>query len=101
MDDGILDTMVVKSVSRAAFARLFGAYSRGEAARFPEVAKVYRAKVVRIQSAEEIVTCVDGECRRSREVVMRLSEKRVNFFGPKGCSPNATCKEGAASPLSP
>jgi len=21
---------------------------------------------------------------------MRLSEKRVNFFGPKGCSPNAT-----------
>ncbi|MEI3305018.1 MAG: hypothetical protein V8R40_02705 [Dysosmobacter sp.] len=21
---------------------------------------------------------------------MRLSEKRLNFFGPKGCSPNAT-----------
>lgn len=92
MDDGILDTMVVKAVSRVGFARLFGAYSRGEAARFPEVARVYRAKVVRIQSAAEIVTCVDGECRRSREVVMRLSEKRVNFFGPKGCSPNATAK---------
>jgi hypothetical protein len=27
----------------------------------------------------------------SREVTLRLSEKKVNFFGPAGCSPNATC----------
>lgn len=92
MDDGVLDTIVVRAISKTAFAKLFGPYSRGEARRFPEVARVSQAKVVRIQSAEEIVTCVDGECRRSREVVMRLSEKRVNFFGPKGCSPNQTAK---------
>ena len=92
MDDGVLHTVVVKSVGRLTFARLFGPYSRGEAARFPEIARISQAKVVRVQSEREIVTCVDGECRRSREVVMRLSEKRVNFFGPKGCSPNATCR---------
>ena len=30
------------------------------------------------------------ETFRGREVVMTLSDKRLNFFGPKGCSPNAT-----------
>ena len=49
------------------------------------------AKEVRIRCADEdIITCLDGECSRSREVVMKLSDKRLNFFGPKGCSPNAT-----------
>ena len=38
----------------------------------------------------DIVTCLDGESLRSREVRLVLAEKRVNFFGPKGCSPNAT-----------
>ena len=47
---------------------------------------------VRIQAEEDIVTCVDGECSRSREVVMRLADRRLNFFGPKGCSPNATAR---------
>ena len=50
------------------------------------------AKEVRIRAEEDIVTCLDGECSRSREVVMRLSDKRLNFFGPKGCSPNATAR---------
>ena len=41
---------------------------------------------------EDIVTCLDGESLRGREVVMRLADKRLNFFGPKGCSPNATAR---------
>ena len=39
----------------------------------------------------DMVTCLDGECAYSREVTLRLLEKKVNFFGPAGCSPNATC----------
>ena len=41
---------------------------------------------------DAFVTCLDGESLRSREVVMRLADKRLNFFGPKGCSPNATAR---------
>ena len=51
------------------------------------------AREVRIRShGEEIVTCLDGECFRSGEVTMRLAEKQVRFFGPRGCSPNATAR---------
>ena len=58
----------------------------------PELIRVVTAKEVRIQGGEDIVTCLDGESLRGREVVMRLADKRLNFFGPKGCSPNATAR---------
>lgn len=93
MDDGVLNTILVKRVSKAAFARLFGAYSAGNYRRFPQMARAVTAGEVRIQSAEEeIVTCLDGECFRSHEVVLRLADKRLNFFGPRGCDPNATAR---------
>jgi diacylglycerol kinase family enzyme len=93
MDDGILHTVVIKKLNKATFARLFSPYSAGEYRKLPpELIQVYDAKVVRIQSDSDIVTCLDGECSRSREVVMKLADKRVNFFGPKGCTPNATSR---------
>lgn len=91
MDDGVLHTVLVRSVSRTTFARLFGAYSAGQYRRLPAgLIRVETPRVVRIRADEPFVTCLDGECFSSREVTMRLSEKRLNFFGPKGCSPNAT-----------
>ena len=93
MDDGVMDTIIVKNVSRVQFARFVRAYAQGGYAAFSKFARVVRAKEVRIRSAaEDIVTCLDGESVRSRDVTMRLSEKRVNFFGPVGCDPNATAR---------
>ena len=93
MDDGVLHTVIVKKLSKVTFARLFSTYSAGEYRKLPPgLIRVCTAREVRIQAEEEIVTCVDGECFRSREVVMKLADKRVNFFGPKGCDPNATAR---------
>ena len=30
---------------------------------------------------------------RSQSVTLRLADRQVNFFGPAGCSPNATAQE--------
>lgn len=98
MDDGVMNTVMVQKVSRAVFLRLVGPYSKGEAWRFPEVAKRSEAEVVVIESERpDIVTCLDGESIQGDRVELRLSEKKVNFFGPEGCDPNATCKD--APPL--
>ena len=72
----------------------------GEYQKFRDVARVVTAKEITIAARpgdEDIVTCLDGECRRSRQVRLRLSEKKVNFFGPAGCDPNATAKAPSAS----
>ena len=93
MDDGVLNTILVRRVSKAAFARLFRVYSAGNYRQLPQIARSMTAREIRIQSKdEEIVTCLDGECFRSRAVVLRLADKRVNFFGPAGCDPNATAR---------
>ena len=91
MDDSVLNTLVVQKVSRVAFLRFVGAYSKGLYYTLPNVAKCYTAREITIESQDsDIVTCLDGESIYNRKVTIRLSEKKVNFFGPKGCDPNAT-----------
>lgn len=93
MDDGVLNTLVVKKVSRPTFLRFVGAYAKGEYYRLPRCAACYTAREITIDSPErDIVTCLDGEIVRGRRAVIRLSEKKVRFFGPAGCDPNATSR---------
>ena len=84
-----------KNVPKATFARLFPAYSAGAYRKFPHIARVVTARQVTITACpgeEDIVTCLDGESFRSREVRLGLSDTRVRFFGPAGCSPTATAR---------
>ena len=94
MTDGVLNTVMVRAVPKHVFGKLFPAYSAGDHTKMPpHLFRVSTAKVVRIVSErEEIVSCVDGETFRSREITMRLSDKRLNFFGPRGCNPDATAR---------
>ncbi len=93
MTDGVLNTLVVKKVSRVRFAQFVGPYSKGEYEKFPQFATCCTPSVVRIRSEKpDIVTCLDGECAASSDVTIRLSDKKLNFFGPPGCSPDATAK---------
>ena len=90
MNDGVLHTIVVKSISKLKFVQLFNKYGTGGYKDLPpELIRAYDAKVVRIQGCD-IVTCLDGECSHSQDVTLKLSDKKLNFFGPKGCDPNAT-----------
>lgn len=91
MTDGVLNTLVVKKVSRRTFAQFVVPYSKGEYWRFPQYARCYTAKEIRITSEQEdIVTCLDGEAQCSSDVRFCLADKKVRFFAPKGADPNAT-----------
>ena len=94
MDDGVLHTLVIKSIGRLKFARLVTPYSKGKYYTLGDVAKCSTPKVIHIHSDRpDIVTCLDGECITNRDVVIRLSDKKLRFFGPEGCSCNATVVE--------
>ncbi len=96
MTDGVLNTLVVKKVSRARFLQFVGDYSRGNYDKFPAFAACYTAPSVHITSErDDVVTCLDGECFSSSDVLIRLSDKRLNFFGPALCSPDATLRPKA------
>ena len=90
MTDGVLNTLVVKQVTRRAFTRFVTPYSKGEYWRFPQYAQSCTAKEIRITSENDIVTCLDGEIFLFKDVTFRLSDKKIDFFAPKGASPDAT-----------
>ena len=94
MDDGVLNTLVVKKVNRRTFLKFVGPYAKGGYAQFPQYAHCSCPKVIRINSDKpDIVTCLDGECITSDDVTIRLSDKRLNFFGPTGCDCNRTARD--------
>lgn len=92
MDDGMLNVLLMEKISRATFLRFVGSYKNGDHEKFARYARVAEAKeiIIEAKNGEEILTCLDGEVIRNTRVVMRLSDKKVNVFGPVGCDPNAT-----------
>ncbi len=95
LTDGVLNTLVVKSVGRLTFTRFVGPYAKGRYDKFPQYAACSTPRIVRIVSVKkDIVTCLDGEIVRSRDVTIRLAEKKVNFFAPAGADPDATLRPG-------
>ena len=85
-DDGVLDMLGVPKVSRFTFARLVGKYAKGLYRQFPEVITDYHGQAIRFSSPRELVAVVDGEVMRARQFVVKLADKKVNFFYPEGMS---------------
>ena len=48
---------------------------------------------MRIEALEgDLTTCLDGESMHSQCVTLKLADKKVNFFAPKGGDPDATAR---------
>lgn len=84
-DDGVLETLVVPKVSRFTFFRLVGKYAQGKYRDYPELILHRRGEGATVRGERELVAVVDGEPVRARELVIRLSDKKVNFFYPEDC----------------
>ena len=81
-DDGVLDMLVVGKVGLPTFARLVGKYAKGRYREVPKYIRHFHGQEITISSPQEIVTVVDGEVMRGNQFIIRLSEKKVNFFYP-------------------
>ena len=93
MDDGVLNTILIRKVSHLTFARLIGKYSKGEHGKLQGWVRLANAREIRITTADgTFTTCLDGECFHSNDITLSLSDKKLRFFGPAGCSCNATAR---------
>lgn len=85
-DDGKLDVLLVKKVSRLQVAGIIGKYKLGRYAEFPEVFRHFCTDRVVIHCDREEVVNLDGEARWGKDVEIRLSDKKLRFFYPRGLS---------------
>ncbi len=94
MDDGVLHTILVDNLSIPTFAKLFPLYSQGNHEKIAKYIELICPNVLELRSNRpDITICLDGEISHSDHVVVACSQKKVNFFAPKGASPNATARD--------
>ncbi len=81
-DDGLLDFLIVKGVSRFNFLRLVGNYAKGKYASYPDYITHIKTSVMEIDSENEMVINVDGEAMRAKSVRLSVIPGGVNFIAP-------------------
>ena len=96
-DDGVLDMLLVKKVGLGTFLRLLKTYATGGYRSCPELIRDHHGQTVTYSSPEPITTVVDGEVMVDTRFVVKLSEKKLRFFYPKGASYAAPVGEGTGT----
>ncbi|MBQ7144124.1 MAG: BmrU protein [Oscillospiraceae bacterium] len=83
-DDGVLEFLVVKGVSRLEFVRIVGAYAKGKYADYPHYITHLRGDSIELESPTEMIVNVDGEAIHAKKLSIRLEKAALNFVVPKG-----------------
>ena len=83
-DDGILDFLVIRAVSRLKFLRIVGKYAKGRFKEIGDIITYIRGNLLTIKCAEELAVNVDGELLRTKEVTFYLVPRGINFLFPSG-----------------
>ena len=84
LDDGLLDVLLVRPVTRLQVAAVIGKYKAGRYREVPELIRHCRVKELRVVCDKPSAVNIDGELLMAQDVVFRISPHRVRFFHPKG-----------------
>lgn len=82
MQDGLLDVLVVKKVSRLTVARVIAAYKKGLYADYPHLIDHHRVTSVRLITPEPEPMNLDGELLRTNDLTISLLPGKLRFFSP-------------------
>jgi len=81
-DDGIIDFLVVKGISRAMLLNVVGKYAKGKYADYPHLIKHLRGRLMEVSGPSEFVINIDGEIERSSRVVLELVPGALHYIFP-------------------
>ena len=81
-DDGIIDFLIVRDVTRATLLKVVGKYAKGLYADFPQYITHIQGTSMEIESEKEIVVNVDGEAIYAKKISLKMIPGGVNFIFP-------------------
>ena len=88
-DDGILEFLVIKGVSRFKVAKVVGKYAKGKYRELSDIITHIRGQNMEIEADKEFVVGIDGESFRAKKISFKLVPKGVNFLFPNGVAPRS------------
>jgi len=81
-DDGVIEFLIVKSVSRLKVAQIVRKYANGLFREFPDLITYMRAGYMGFESEHEFVVNIDGETISAKNISLRVVPKAINFIFP-------------------
>jgi YegS/Rv2252/BmrU family lipid kinase len=81
-DDGIMDVLIVKGVSRARFVSMVMKYAKGGYAELPQYISHVRTRHLEIASEQEVVVNLDGEAIYGKDICIDLIPGGIKFIVP-------------------
>ena len=87
--DGLLDVLLIKKVSRLQVAQVIGKYKAGRYLELPNLVRHIKTDRIVIRCDGPTAINLDGELRISDTVDIRVADKKVRFFYPKGLTYSA------------
>lgn len=88
--DGMLDVLLIKEVSRLKVLQVIGKYKNGHYADYPEYIRHIRTKVLKIICDKPTPVNLDGELRTAQTVNIEIAQQKLRFFYPKSLSRQKT-----------
>lgn len=85
-NDGLLEFVIVRKISRFHVAAMVEHYAKGEGKLYPEYIRIQKGRCLKVICDEESAAQLDGEGILGIEFTFRLSEKKIRFFYPKGAN---------------
>ncbi len=83
-DDGKLDVLLVKKLHLWQIPNALAKYKSGRYRELGHIARHFRTDRICIRCDRESPINLDGEIHQAQDVTMRISDKKIRFFYPKG-----------------
>ena len=83
IDDGLMDLVTVKRVSRITFLRYVGIYKRGEHIEDMPYVRYTRCKKLRVKAEKPIPMQIDGEAFEIKDPEIELIPTAIKLILPK------------------
>jgi len=83
-NDGLLDFMLIKRVSRIGAARVIGKFSKGLYRELGDIVTHVRGKKLEVIANNPMPVNIDGEIIRTAIVTFAMSDEKIRFIAPKG-----------------
>lgn len=85
-DDGLLEVLLVRDVSRLTVANVVGKYKAGRYKEIPDIVRHFSAKKILVHSEDKNEVNLDGELLMAQDVSIEVVPQAIRFFYPKGLS---------------
>ena len=85
IDDGVMDTVFIKKVTRITLMKLIKKYKNGtyvEDPKYDKYVSYQKCKKFSLKSKQDIAYCLDGECEMTKEINIEIIDKAINFIVP-------------------